>query len=185
MSDTLRGFEILERTDVIHDPCGAAVRCDDKVIESRLDSYIEDRRVGKIALELFPAAAAVERDPHAALEARIDEIRIDRVLAHGSRGLICRKTGGDRRPRFSEVARLEDIRCVVAAVMTIDRGKSGAICDRRRGNRLNASERRHAWRRHVLPVLSAVARQLDETIVGTGPYLAALDGRAFDVENRV
>ena len=84
------------------------------------------------------------------------------------------------------VVRDEDVRCDVADVVTVVDCVCGSVNERRRRDGREAAELAAARRRHVLPMLSAVARQLDEPVVGADPNLAlAMSRRAFDVENRV
>ena len=79
----------------------------------------------------------------------------------------------------------EHVRRIVAHVMGILSGVGGAVDQRRWRHRGEAPQMRRALRRDVAPMLAAVARQLNQPVVGSHPNLATRTRRALDVEDGV
>src|ERR1700730_7418268 len=114
-------------------------------------------------------AAAVERYPHALFETRVQDIWIARVLAHGAHELIGGQSGGERAPRGAEIVRREDVRGSIARIVTVYDDERLRRAHARRVDRLDATVRTYSRGRHLRPVLSAVARHLDQPVVRAHP----------------
>ena len=69
-----------QRTDVVEDVCGAAVRGDDEVVIARMDLQSHHRRGRESVLPLEPALAGVLRDPQTELRAEEEQIGVNRIL---------------------------------------------------------------------------------------------------------
>ena len=133
----------------------------------------------------MPVRAAVERRPHAALRARVQQRRVLRIFAHAAHELIRREIRRQRTPCRAEVVGGEDVRPVVAAHVVIDGDERGPRRRMSRLDRVHAAPFRHRRRRHVLPRCAAVARELHEPVVGTDPDRTARELRRRDLQDRV
>src|SRR5215470_17703922 len=90
-----------------------------------------------------------------------------------------------RIPGCSEIGGLENVRREVIHFVPFDRRIGGTGIFRRRFQHAYSAPLRHGLRRHILPMLSAVARDVDQAIVGSGPDQILLYRRFDDRENRV
>ena len=91
------------------------------------------------------------------------------ILAHRVDVIVGDDPVDDLRPRFPEVVRAERIRRQVVQQRLLHRDVRRPGVERRGVDLADASEVRHLFRRHVRPRLSAVARDVDEPVVGSGP----------------
>ena len=178
-----------QRGDVVDDPDAAAVGREHQIAVARLDGEIAHRHRREVsALELRPVRTAVDRDPQAEFGAEEQQLRVDgvfadhvRVAAHAP-GIF---RGDERGPAPAVVGRHVQVRRHVAEGMAVEGRVRRARRERARLHPVDPAVLRQAAdvADHILPVLSAVARQLHVAVVGAYPDEAALERRLADGED--
>ena len=91
----------------------------------------------------------------------------------------------DLRPGLAVVVRLVEVGTEVVELVHRRGDVAGALVARRGVERVDPDPLRDPLRRHVGPVLAAVARQLHVAVVGPGPDHVLLGRRLHDREDRV
>ena len=172
-----------QRRQVVEDPERAPLRGDDEV--AVLDRKVRDRRDRQVALERLPARAVVEGDVEPGLRAGVEQTSTDRILPHDAREGLVGDAGDDLRPRLAEVGRLVEVRTEVVQLVHRRRDVRGGLVARRGLDRVDLNPVGNALRRHVLPRLAAVLRDVDEAVVAPDPEDAGVERRLGDREDRV
>src|SRR5207245_8458028 len=98
------------RSDVVQDPEGTAMRGQHQVALWLLDDQIVNRYDRQIAArKRVPRATVVERHVYARLCTRVQQPAPGRILANDAAEDVVRQAGGDARPGRSVVVGLEQI----------------------------------------------------------------------------
>ena len=171
--------QLVQQRDVVHDPERPAHRREHEVLVVHAD--VGHRRRRQVLLERLPVAAVVERHEHAELGAGVEQALLRRVLPHDARRMV----GGDAvaavrqaRPRGAVVGGGVDVRLqVVLAQEAVDRDVGRALSMRRVFDGLHATAGRKIGRRHLLPRLPGVARDVHRAVVRADPQHALLEAR--------
>ena len=169
-----RAGHLVERREVVEDPERAAVGRDHQI--GVLHDQVVDRRDRQVARQPLPRAAVVERHPDLRLGAAVEQPAAVRILADHPGELAIRQAVGDALPRASVVARLEQIRARVIELVASGGDVAGGRVVRRRLEDADQRPFGQVRRRHRLPCPAAVAREMDEAVVGARPEHVALVG---------
>src|SRR4051794_41145210 len=113
--------------------------------------------------------------PDATLGAGDEQTFLVWVFAHHAREFGRRDPRIDARPVGAAVGRLPEIWTIVVELKTIRRDVRGAFTELRRVDARDAAELLHVFRCDVFPSRSAVARDVDHTVVGASPHRVRSD----------
>src|SRR5579859_41425 len=144
-----------------------------------------DRRGRQIEFQRLPVSAIVEGDVDAIFRAGEEQALVLGVFANDVGEAGVRETVGDSRPGFAEVGGPEDVGLEVVQLVAIDGDVGGAGGERRGFDDADETPLAEFFRGDVGPVLAAVAGDVHEAVVRTGPDDAFLDGRSREREDRV
>ncbi len=122
-----------------------------------------------VQAQRLPVVPVVYREVHGPLGAGKEQPLPLRILLHRVDGLTRRDAGDDLRPRLPAVARPVDVRVQVVEAERVDRRVRPQRVGVRRVHDGHFCPRRQLRRRHVLPRLAGVTRDLDQPVVGAGP----------------
>src|SRR6266511_1069402 len=121
--------ESAQRRDIVDDPDPATMRCQGKIVFTRLNCQIANGNSRKvIALELCPIFSPIDRDPKSELGPEKEEVWFDHVfldyvsVSTNAFDVLC---AHERRPRFSIIGRFENIRRHVAKGVAVERRVGG------------------------------------------------------------
>ena len=165
--------ERAQGSQVVDDPDAAAVRAEDQVAGAGLHDHVahgDGREV--VGFELRPVFAAIDAGPEAELGAHEEERRIQGVFADNV-GVTAQALlrAGDTGPGLAVISGAINPRVHVAEGVAVEGGIGGA---RRKAARLHPvhpavlGQAAHVGD-EVVPVLSAVAGELQVAIVGADP----------------
>src|SRR5579872_22866 len=113
--------------------------------------------------------AVVESDVHAGFGAGKEQSLAHRVFAHGVSGSIVRQPAGDQLPSLAAVVGAIDVGAQVVDAEAADRRIGGLVVKMRRLQLRDLAPGRKLRRRHVAPVLAAVAGHPDKPVVRARP----------------
>src|SRR5262249_26247180 len=99
----------------------------------------------------------------------VEQATLFGILAHSMNEGICRQIAADPRPTLSEVGRLVDVGSDIVELVTLHRGIGSSSIKRRCFNQADAAPLGQAFWRYVRPILAAVLRDLNETVVCSNP----------------
>ncbi len=158
---------VAQRRNVVEHPERAAHRRDRKIAAN--DLQVGHRGDAEVLLEHLPVFTVVEGNEHAPLRAGKQQAFADGVFAHDANWKVVRNAAGDLLPATAEVFGPVDVGLPVAELVAQyrDVGLRGVM--RRRLDRIDPATRRQPARRHVLPALAAILRNVHGAIVGAGP----------------
>ena len=120
----------------------------------------------------MPCSVPAYSRPRRFLSSRID-----------AREIVAGDAGDDLRPRLAEVRGLVDVRLAIALLVAVAGEIGDAVLVRRRFDQADARELRQIGRRHLLPVLAAVARHVHPAVIRAGPDGVAVLARRRDRED--
>ena len=171
--EQVRGFtrhgprQLPQGRDVVQDPERAAVRRRDQV--ALLERQIVHRHDGEIETQRLPARAVVERYPDAPFRSDEQQTGSHRVLTDGAHELGRGDAVDDLPPGAPVVGRLVDVGRHVFELVAVRRNvrRAGGVV--RRLDDGDARERRDRRRRHILPGLAGIARDVDQSVVRARP----------------
>ncbi len=172
---------LTKRGEVIENPERASVRRGDQV--AFLDGEIVNWNDRQVATQRLPVGAVVERYPDPSLRSRVQEARALWVLAQDASELCCGNSVRDRRPRRAVVVGLVQVRLHVVELVPVGRDIRRARREIRRVDHRDARPLRQAGRSHVLPGLSTIARDVDQSVIRAGPDHAGGARRFCDRED--
>src|SRR5439155_15064034 len=162
----------------------AAVGSDDEVAVLQLD--VMHGRVGQVLPERLPRAAVVERYVDTMLGAEIEQACSLRIFADGAGEIARCDAGDDLRPRRAVVVGLVDVGGKVVVLVAVRRHVRASGTMRRGFDEADAGEIRQVLWRDVLPGRAAIARQLYDAVVRTGPnHVRVLRRRGHREDRRV
>ncbi len=173
---------LVQRRQVVEDPERAAVRGHHEV--GVLHDQVVDRHDRQVAAQALPRAAVVERDPHAAFGARVEQTAPVRILADRARDLSGRDAVGDALPRPAVVVGLEQVGMRIGELVAGRRHVAGGRVVRRRLDHADQRPLGQVGRRHPFPRPAAIAREVHEAVVGARPQHVALVRRLDEREDR-
>ena len=135
---------------------------------ARIDGDVAHLRDRKIERERLPVRARVKAEINSAASAEEQQLRFIRILANVEDKFIFGQTGGDRGPMPAQIGGLEDIRPEIVPHVAAS-GEIGSLFVRVR--RLDAADPGFGQPRRGddLPILSAVGRNVSESVIRTGP----------------
>ena len=113
--------------------------------------------------------AVVPRHVHGAFGSGKKKSLAFRIFANRVDGLIVRQSASDLLPRLAAIVRAIDIRTQVVETESIHRCICSRSVEMRSVNLRELAPWSQFGRRHVLPVLSAIACHLNHAIVGSSP----------------
>ena len=172
-------LQLPQRRDVVEDPEPPPVRSRHEVVV--LHHEVAHRRRRHVHPQGLPAVSPVERDPDLPFRSRVQQVPPLRVLAHGVHDpLVLRDPGRHVRPGLPAVARAVDVRPRVVEAEGVDRRPGRVAVEVRGLEQRDLGPRHELRRRHVLPALPAVARHVDEAVVGAGPDEPRVERRRGD-----
>ncbi len=172
-----------QRRQVVEDPERAAARGEDQVAVADLEVDHGDRR--QVEPERLPAAAAVARHRDAPLVAEEEQPFALRVLAHDEEVDVLRQPRREALPGAAPVAGAPEVGAVVVEPVGVDHDVGGAGGEGRGLDRLDRRPLGQALRRDVRPGGAAVARKVDQAVVGADPERARVERRLGDREDGV
>ena len=152
-----------------------------------MNCEVRNRHNRKIELHRLPARAIVERNIETCLSSGVEQATLVRIFAnHPGEGAFGNAVG-DLLPRLPVIAGFIKIWLVVVVLVHRRRHISRARIERRSIQRIDLNPFRHEIfrRRHVSPVFSAVAGDIYESIIRSGPNGAGLDWGFHHGEDRV
>ena len=114
--------------------------------------------------------AVVEREPDLRLAPRVEQPTPLRVLAHHIDRRAAVDPGHDLRPRRPAIPRAIDVRTKVVEPQRVHRRVRGESSRVRRIHQRDLPPRSELRWRHIAPRLPAVARQVDQSVVGPRPH---------------
>src|SRR5258708_32069586 len=173
-------LETPKRRDVIQNPERPAVSRDDHVVV--LDDQVANRRRGHVELERIPVRAVIAGEVHPLLGAREKQTAVNRILSDHVGDAPVRDAVVDLAPGPSAVMGLEEVRTKileaerVAGHVRRQRIEMAGVDDRH----LAPWPRAKAGWRNVLPRAAAVARDVNESVVGPRPDPSLVDMRRRD-----
>src|SRR5205085_3458463 len=138
-----------------------------------MDDEIADRACGHIQTERLPVVAVVERDEDGALRAAKQQPSALVIFAHRVDRIIGQPSD-DLRPRLAAVARAIDVRVHIIKAYAIDGDVSNVTIKMAGVNLRDFTPGGKPWRRHVRPRLAAVACDVYQPVIGSGPYHVAI-----------
>ena len=153
---------------------------DNQVILTRVDLDVVNGNRRKIVLKLRPASATVTCIECAYLVPNEEKVGCARMLAnHLNRRH--RKIRLDRRPRLAVVRALQDVRVEVVAPMSVERRVHRTLAVTRRHHPAHIRLAGNAGELlYLRPRRTAVARDLNETVVGSDVDQSLPDRRFVD-----
>src|ERR1700686_5205729 len=178
--------QLAQRSDVIDDPDAAAMCREYEVIVARLDRKITHGHCRKVpTFELRPMYAAVDRDPQAKLGAEKQQLRIDGVFLDDVRvaayalGIL---PADQRPPGLSKGGCRINVRRHVAESVPIksDIGAAGCECARLDPAYPSVPGNTRHIADDIVPMLPAIAGQLQVAVIGTDPDQPARHRRLAD-----
>ena len=172
-----------QRRDVVQNPERASMRCHHEIVI--LHDQVMDRTVRQIQLQRLPVRSAIERNINPSLRPRIQQILPHRIFADDMRVSAIRDATRNFRPRLAEIRGFEKIRLQIVQLVRIDCGIRRARIVRRSINQAHQAPFRNSLWRHIRPVLAAIARNVDQAIIGSRPQQVLLHWRLRDREHRV
>ena len=158
---------LTERGEVVENPERASVRRRDQV--TFLDGEIVNGNDRQVATQRLPVGAVVERYPDPSLRSCVQEARALGVFAQNASELRRGDPVRDRCPRCAVVVGLIQVRLHVVELIPVCGDVRRARRESRRVDHRDARPLRQAGRRHVLPAFSAVARDVDQSVIRAGP----------------
>src|SRR6185437_15261850 len=117
----------------------------------------------------LPVIAVVEGDIDGGFGSGVEQTLANGVFAHRVDWSIVGKSGIDLLPRLSTVVGTVDVRVQIVEPETIHCRIDRLVIEVRRIELRDLAPRCDAGRRHVAPRLSAIARYLNQAVVGTDP----------------
>ena len=165
------GGELAQRRDVVQNPEAAPVGADHEVVV--LDDQVADGGGGHIEPQRLPVVPVVERHGHRRFRPGEEQTLPQRVFPYGVDGLVG-QAACDFLPGGPAVAGAQDVGFHVVEPVAVDGGIHHV------GIGVAGVQLRHlgpgfqAGRRHVPPVFTAVAGDVDEAVVGPGPNREAV-----------
>ena len=149
-----------------------------------LDHEVVDGNDRQVAAKSLPAAAVVERDVRAGLGAGVQQPLLGGILADHAREVVAGDAAGDLRPGSPVVLRFEEVRPEVVLLVAVRRDIRGPGVVRRGLDDRHERPAADPLRRHVLPRLPVVTRDVHEAVVRARPQHAARDRRLREGEDR-
>src|SRR5258708_34068096 len=167
--------DLAQRRNVIQNPKGAGVRGDPQIVV--MHGEVADRSSGHIELQRLPGIAIIEGDVGAQFRAGVEQALAYRIFADAIEEAAFGNAGGGALPGFAEIARTVEIRLQVFEAMAVNRGVRGGSVEMRSFDVRDFAPGREFRRSDVAPGLAFVLRELDESVVSTGPNFAGLNAR--------
>ena len=161
----LRG-QVAQRADIVENPETAAVRAHYQVVV--VHHQIADRSGRHVQAQRLPIVAIVEADEDGqfgggeqqALAHRVFADRIDRAVGQAAHRLC---------PRGAAIVGAIDVRLQVVQAKAIDSGVRRVVVEVRSVELRHLTPGSHGLRGDVFPRLAAIAREVDQAIVGARP----------------
>src|SRR6266849_1560740 len=133
------------------------------------DHQVMDGHGGQLQLQGMPVLAVVEGDLYSSLCPCIEQPAPDRIFADHPCKVIFSESPCDLRPGLAKVLRFVEIGLEIVQFVAVGGyiGRGGIVWRRL----YDADERPlgQIWRRHVLPALAAIARNMHKTIIRACP----------------
>ena len=130
---------------------------------------VVDRNSWEVELQRTPLGAVVKRDKYAGLGSGVQEAALFGIFAHGANEGVVRNTFGVLGPTLAVVGSFIDVGVHVVVLMAIDGDVGGSRVERRSIDLADATPFGKILGSDVGPGLAAVARELDEAIIGACP----------------
>src|SRR5215212_2119405 len=159
--------ELSQGTDIIENPEPSSVCRNDEIVAVELE--VPHRCDRHVQIERLPRVAVIERHAYRSLAACDEQTSTRRVLTHHVYVRTGRDPGGDTLPGSPLVARSIYVGLEVLKLMSVDTRVRSTRIEMRRLDGSDATPRRDGNRRHVLPGLSIVFRQMNQPVVGAHP----------------
>ena len=162
--------ELAQGSDVVENPEGTPMRGEDEIII--LDHQVVHGRRRKVQLELTPVSAVVERHIQAHFRTGVKQTSFLRILPHRAHETCVRNSIGQLGPGLAVVAGLVDVGTHVVELVPLSRDIGRASVMRRGVNLADTAPLGQVFRCDIGPGLAFVARELNQSIVGTDPKKA-------------
>ena len=133
------------------------------------DDQVVDGHSRKIELQRTPLGAVIEGDKHAGLGSGVQEAALFGIFAHGANEGVVRNTFGVPGPSLAVVGSLEDVGVHIVVLVAIDGDVGSSRIEGGSVNLADATPFGKILGSDVGPGLAAVARELDEAIIGACP----------------
>src|SRR5262249_1354171 len=131
---------------------------------------------GQVQLQRTPVSAIIKRHEHAHLSSGIDQTALLGVFAHRADESIIGNSFGDFCPGLSVVAGFVDVRVQIVILMAVHCYICSSSILRRRLDEADTTPVRHLFRGDIYPSLPAITRDMNQTIIGTGPNESFCNG---------
>ena len=176
----------MQHRQVVEDPERATLGCDDKLLFTFMNGEVGDRHDGQVKLQRLPTVAVVERDVQPRFRTGIKQSTLVWILTNHARERRVGNSVRDLLPGLSVIAGAIEIGPIVVPLVHRPRNVGGAGIVRRGFERVDLDPLRHHARRRrdIRPVLAAIARQMDQSIITAGPDRPRLNRRFHQREDR-
>ena len=134
-----------------------------------LNNKIAHRSCRQIQSQRFPVRAVVERNINAFFGSGEEETFAFRIFANCIYDLPGRYSAHDLFPRFAAVVRRKNVGLQIVHPQSVDRCVSSVRIEMSSFDQRDLLPRGNARRSHVAPGFTAVAREMNQTVVGATP----------------
>src|ERR1017187_1763189 len=172
---------LAQRRDVIENPKGTPVRGNHQVVA--VDGKIANRADGQVQLQGLPVVAVVPRYVNSKFGSREEEPSALRVFANGAQKCRSRNAGRDRLPSSPVVPRAIEVRRLIVEPAAIDGGIRDSGIEMRSFNQRDLAPVAQSWRGNIVPVLSSIAREVNQSRIASHPDQIAIERRGRDREH--
>ena len=164
------------------------MRAGDQFTIARMHLQVVHRHRREVVVEHEPGRTLVERRVHAKLRARVQQRRVDRILAHHIHRVRAtnREAGRNRAERLPEIVRHVQIRREVVVAVIVERHVHGGGIGRTRVDLAHVRERRNTRkaRAQIFPRAAVVLREPHLAVVRAHVQHTGFERRLGDRHNR-
>ena len=167
--------ELVQYRQVINHPEATALGSGDEVVV--LDRQVGDRHHRHVHLKRLPVGTIVKTDVHARFRSCVQQAIALRIGPQYAGKVELVNAFGDQLPGGTVVRGMVQVRRVIAQLVAGPRYVSAALAE---GVNLHAIEHHplgHPFGRDVRPILTAITRDVEQSVVGAGPDYTLLQGR--------
>ena len=169
-----RIFVLLKRSNVIQHPEAASVRGHHQV--SVLNHQVVYRGRRKIQLKRLPVRAIIERNVHTLFGSGEKQTCTPGIDPDGMDKIVRGKPRDQFGPGLAKICGLEHVGCEVVQLVAFDGEISGACFTPRNLDHAHRAPVRHGLGGDVLPMLATIARELNQSVIGSCPNQSLLYG---------
>ena len=167
-----RGFarriaRLPQRRDIVQNPERAPVRGQHQVVA--VNDQVVHRRRRQIQLQRFPVCARIVRNKNAGFRSGEQQAFALRIFPHGAHERAFRDALHQQFPGLAVIRGGVNIGPQIVVGVPVHRHPGGAGIERRGIDLADLAPFGHLLRRHVRPILAAIASDVHQPIVGARP----------------